>query len=135
MFYPNFWDRPPGWGAHPVGGEYIVGPWLPWPPAKRDAQTVRSRPPMQRQAPDLRHMAGARQRAKLRPARAMPREKMLEECARMSGGPYSVSRSGAHLIARRAGAVRRSRLRPVVSDRWGSVARAPPTSGALTIRW
>ena len=94
MYYPKFWDRPPGWGAHPVGGEYIVGPWLPWPPAKRDAQTVRSRPPMQRQAPDLRHMAGARQRAKLRPARAMPREKMLEECARVSGGPYPDSGQG-----------------------------------------
>lgn len=49
---------------------------------------------MQRQAPDLRNMAGARQRAKLRPARAMPREKMLEECARVSGGPYSAADQG-----------------------------------------
>lgn len=49
---------------------------------------------MHRQAPDLRRSAGARQRAKLRPARAMPREKMLEECARVSGGPYSVGRQG-----------------------------------------
>lgn len=45
---------------------------------------------MHRQAPDLRRIVEARQRAKLRPARAKPRGKMLEECARASGGPYSV---------------------------------------------
>lgn len=50
---------------------------------------------MQRQAPDLRHiMAGARQRAKLQPARAMTREKMLEECARSRGGPYPAADQG-----------------------------------------
>ena len=92
---------------------------------------------MQRQAPDLRTSGGpSAGKAAARPGN-MPRGKMLEECARASGGPYSVSRSGAHLIAGRTGAVRRSRPRPVVSDRWGSYQgphrpREPSPSGS---RW
>ena len=51
-----FLDRPPGWGACPVGGvvhSRAVGLWLPWPAgAIQGTQTVRNRPPMQRQAPE-----------------------------------------------------------------------------------
>lgn len=69
---------------------------------------------MQRQAPDLRPSGGpSAGKAAARPGNApgkdvggvRPRER----------GPLPGSRSGAHLVARRTGAVRWSRLRPVVS--------------------
>lgn len=99
-----------------------MGLWLPWPPpARADAQTVKGGPLMQRSAPD-RARQGARRPVSgqscgpphLPPSWGLRVEKMLEECARETGGPYSVSRPGAHPVMGRAGAVRRSRLRPVV---------------------
>ena len=70
---------------------------------------------MQRQAPDLRPARGPVSGQSCSPPEHYASGQDVGGVRPLERGPLPGSRSGANLVARRTGAVRRSRLRPVVS--------------------
>lgn len=105
VVFTRKWYKPPGWGARPAGGGYIVGAWLPCPAgSSQDAPTVRIGPPMQRTASEtMKHPATSRAaeppsagKAEARPGQS-PGKRCWRSAAPSGAALTAAGGPGAHL--------------------------------------